>query len=271
VAAGRKPLEGKTALVTGGSRGIGRAITLRLAADGADIIINYLRRKSAAEQTAAEVRTKGVSARVIRANLAEPEKIEAMFDEISAEFGRLDILVSNAASGVARTALELDDRGWDWTMDINARAFLLCARRAAGLMKSGGRMVAISSLGSRLAWPVYTAVGVSKAALEALVRYLAVELAPLGISVNGVAPGAVESEALRLYTGGTDLAPSSWQTTPAGRMIRAEDVAGLVAFLCTEQADMIRGQTIVIDGGVSLAPVSIPAPGQGDAISHVKP
>ena len=253
-----RPLEGKVALVTGGSRGIGRAIALKLAAEGADVIINYLRRKTAAGQTADEVRERGVSAHTIKANLAEPERIDAMFDEVEARFGRLDILVSNAASGVARTALDLDDRGWDWTMDINARAFLLCARRAAGLMKAGGRMVAISSLGARMAWPIYTAVGVSKAALEALVRYLAVELAPRGISVNGVAPGAVESETLTLYTAGRDLPQSSWQATPAGRMVRSEDVASVVAFLCSEAADMIRGQIIVVDGGFSLSPFGPP-------------
>jgi len=253
-----RPLNGRVALVTGGSRGIGRTIALKLAEEGADVIINYLRKKTAAAQTADEVRERGVAAHTIRANLAEPERIEAMFDEIEARFGRLDILVSNAASGVARTALELDDRGWDWTMDINARAFLLCARRAAAIMKAGGRMVAISSLGSRMAWPIYTAVGVSKAALEALVRYLAVELAPRGIVVNGVAPGAVESEALTLYTADRDLPQSSWQATPAGRMVRAEDVAGVVAFLCSDAADMLIGQTIVLDGGLSLSPVGRP-------------
>jgi len=251
-----RPLEGRIALVTGGSRGIGRAIALRLAADGAGVIINYLRKKSAAEQTVQDIKEMGVAAHAIKANLAEPEKIDAMFDDIEARFGRLDILVHNAASGVARTALDLDDRGWDWTMNINARAFLLCARRAAPMMKSGSRMVAISSLGSRLAWPIYTAVGVSKAALEALVRYLAVELAPRGISVNGIAPGAVESEALKLYTADKDLPQSSWQNTPAGRMVRNEDIAGVVSFLCSEESEMIRGQTIILDGGLSLSMTS---------------
>jgi len=247
-----KALSGKVALITGGSRGIGRAITLRLAEEGADVIINYFRKKSTAESTAQEVLARGVKAHIIKANVGEPEQIESMFDEIEAEFGRLDILVNNAASGVARSALELDDRGWDWTMDINARAFLLCARRAAGLMKNGGKMVSISSLGSRLVLPAYTAVGVSKAAVEALTRYLAVELAPRGICINSVAPGAVASEALKLYTADPNLPKSTWQTTPAGRMVRPEDIANLVAFLCSQQSDMIRGQTIVIDGGLSL-------------------
>jgi enoyl-[acyl-carrier protein] reductase III len=183
-----------------------------------------------------------------------------MFDEIEARFGRLDIFINNAASGVARPALELDSRGWDWTMDINARAFLLCAQRAARLMKNGGKMVAISSLGSRLVLPIYTAVGVSKAALEALTRYLAIELAPRGICVNAVAAGAVETEALKLYTADKELPQLSWQTTPAGRMVQPEDIASLVAFLCGDQSDMIRGQIIVIDGGVSLTPLSSATP-----------
>ncbi len=248
-------LKGKVALITGGSRGIGRAITLKLAAEGADVIINYFRKRSAAELTAQEVRNKGVTAHIIKANLGELEKIDSMFNEIEARFGRLDILINNAASGVARSALDLDSKGWDWTMDVNAKAFLLCAQRAVKLMKNGGKMVTISSLGSRLVLPIYTAVGVSKAALEALTRYLAIELAPKGICVNGVAAGAVESKALKIYTQGQDLPALSWQTTPAGRMVQPEDIANVVAFLCSDEASMIRGQIIVIDGGVSLAPI----------------
>ena len=248
----RKALAGKVALITGGSRGIGRAITLKLAEEGADVVINFFRKKSTAESTAQEARDRGVKAHIIKANVGEPEQIGSMFDEIESQFGRLDILVNNAASGVARSALDLDDRGWDWTMDINARAFLLCAQRAARLMKSGGKMVSISSLGSRLVLPIYTAVGVSKAALEALTRYLAIELAPRGICVNGIAAGAVETETLKLYTADPNLPQSAWQTTPAGRIVKPEDIAELVAFLCSNRSNMIRGQIIVIDGGVSL-------------------
>jgi enoyl-[acyl-carrier protein] reductase III len=176
-----------------------------------------------------------------------------MFDEIEREFGRLDILINNAASGVPRTAMELDVRGWDWTMDINAKAFLLCAQRAARLMKDDGKMVSISSLGSRLAWPVYTAVGVSKAALEALTRYLAIELAPRGIRVNAAAASAVETEALKFYIK-EGMIQDMRKATPAGRMIVPEDVANVVAFLCSDDAYMVRGQTIVVDGGTSIAP-----------------
>ena len=251
-----KPLKGKVALVTGGSRGIGRAISLKLADEGADIIINYFRKRSTAESTAQEVQAKGVKVHTIKANVGEPDDIDRMFNEIEQEFGKLDILISNAASGVARTAVELDIKGWDWTMDINARAFLLCAQRAAKLMPNGGKMVSISSLGSRMVMPTYTAVGVSKAALEALTRYLSIELAPQGICVNGIAAGAVETEALKFYTADPNLPQPIWKTTPAGRMVLPEDIANLIAFLCKDESSMIRGQIIVIDGGMSLTPMS---------------
>ncbi|MBN1368126.1 MAG: enoyl-[acyl-carrier-protein] reductase FabL [Dehalococcoidales bacterium] len=246
-------LKGKLALITGGSRGIGRAITSKLASEGADVIINFLRKKETAEKAAQAIREKGVNVHLIRANLAEPEKIDRMFTEITEKFGKLDILINNAASGVARPAMELDVDGWDWTMDINARAGLLCAQRAAKLMKSGGAIVSISSLGSRMVMSSYTAVGVSKAALEALTRYLAVELAPKGIRVNAISAGAVESEALRMYANDPNIPKPAIMTTPAGRMVVGDDIANLVAFLCSEEASMIRGQTIIIDGGLSLS------------------
>ena len=244
--------EGKVALITGGSRGIGRAITLKLASEGATTIINFFRRRDTAESTAETVRNMGRKAHITKANLAEPEKIDRMFTEIKENFGHLDILINNAASGVARQAVELDCNGWDWTMDVNARAALLCTQQATKLMKGGGTIVNISSLGARLVLPTYTAVGASKAALEALTRYLAIELAPQGIRVNAVSAAAVETEALKLYTTDPNLPPPAITSTPAGRMVQPEDVANVVAFLCSDAAAMIRGQIIIIDGGLSL-------------------
>lgn len=252
-------LKGKVALITGGSRGIGRAITLKLASEGADVIINYFRRTSQAELTAQEARSKGVRADIIKANVGEPDKIDSLFQQIESRYGKLDILISNAASGVPRPALELDTKGWEWTMDINARALLLCSQKAVKLMPDGGQIVSISSLGSRMVLPVYTSVGVSKAALEALTRYLAIELAPRNIRVNCISAGAVETEALKLYANDKSLAAFfSVQTTPAGRMVLPEDVANLAAFLCSDDSYMIRGQVITIDGGYSIAPVASP-------------
>jgi enoyl-[acyl-carrier protein] reductase III len=245
-------LEGKLALVTGGGRGIGRAIALKLASQGADIIINFFRRHEAAEQTAKDVRALGVNAEIFRANVGDQAKIDEMFDMIGNKFGRLDILINNAASGVGRSIMDIDVKAWEWTMDINVRACLLCAQRAAKLMKDkGGKIVSLSSLGSFLVWPTYAIVGVSKGALETLTRYLAIELAPMGICVNAVAASFVETEALKFYFD-EELKQGSIPITPAGRRVTPEDVANVVAFLCSEEAFMIRGQTIIIDGGLSI-------------------
>jgi len=245
--------EGKLALVTGSGRGIGKAISLKLASQGADIIVNFFRRREAAEQTARDIEALGVKAEIIRANVGDLAKIDEMFDTIEAKFGHLDILINNAASGVARSVLDIDAKAWDWTMNINARAVLLCTQRAVKLMGRGGKIVNISSLGSAFVWPTYAAVGVSKAALEALTRYLSIELAPKGICVNAVAASAVDTEALKFYIK-EGLVKDTRQATPVGRMVTPEDVAKVVAFLCSEEAFMIRGQTIIVDGGTSVAP-----------------
>lgn len=249
---------GKVALVTGGSRGIGRAIALKLAAEGADVIINFFRNRQAAQQVAVQAAAGGVKAKVVKANVGDAAQIDTMFDFITQEFGKLDIFVNNAASGVARSASDIDTQAWDWTMNINARAFLLCAQKAAKLMEGrAGKIVAVSSLGSSLAWPGYCVVGASKAALEALTRYLAIELAPANISVNAVSAAAVQTETLKRYTAGQLDAGAGWQMERLGRMVVPEDIANAVCFLCSDDAYMIRGQTIVIDGGISLVPFNV--------------
>ena len=245
-------LEGKLALVTGSGRGIGRATALKLASEGADIIVNFFRHREAAEKTAKDIEALGVKAEVIRANIGDPAKIDDMFNTIATKFGHLDILINNAASGVGRPIMDIDAKAWDWTMDINAKAALLCSQRAAKLMEGrGGKIISVSSLGSFLVLPTYTIVGVSKAALEALTRYLAIEFAPKNICVNTVAASAVETEALKFYIK-EGLIKDSRQATPAGRMVLPEDVANVIAFLCSEEAFMIRGQTIIVDGGTSV-------------------
>lgn len=248
---------GKLALVTGSGRGIGRATALKLASQGTDIVVNFFRRREAAEQTARDIEAMGVKVEVIKANVGDPAKLDEMFDIIASKFGHLDILVNNAASGVGRSVLDVDVKAWDWTMNINARAALLCAQKAAKLMGGGGKIVNISSLGSSFVWPTYAVVGISKAALEAVTRYLAIELAPKGICVNTVSASAVDTEALRFYIK-EGLVKDTRQATPAGKMVTPEDVAGVVAFLCSDEASMIRGQTIVVDGGTSVAPFIMP-------------
>lgn len=248
--------EGKTALVTGSSRGIGKAIALRLAQGGADIVINFFRNRAAAEETAAQIRDLGRQAYAIKAHVGDEEKVDQLFSELHDQAGGLDILICNAASGFLRPVLEQDTRGWNWTLDINARSVLLCAQRAAPLMaaRGGGHIVSISSLGSLRTLPNYVAVGVSKAAVETLTRYLAVELAPQNIVVNAVSGGIVETEALDHFPNREQMLEIGLNRVPAGRMLRPEDLAEAVAFLCSPGATMIRGQTIVVDGGYSLMP-----------------
>jgi enoyl-[acyl-carrier protein] reductase III len=250
------PLSGRTALVTGSGRGIGRAIALRLAQAGADVVINYHRNQAPAEEVAGLLRDMGRRTLVVRANLSKIEDVDMLFDAITAEFDGLDIFINNAASGFNRPAMQQKVTGWDWTMNVNARAFLFAAQRAVPLMekRGGGHMVSISSPGSVRVLPDYIAVGASKAALESLTRYLAVELAPKNIVVNAVSPGMVLTDALKHFAVLADpqVIERTVANTPAGRVVTPEDVAELVAFLCSPGAFMIRGQTIAIDGGFTL-------------------
>lgn len=244
----------KVAVVTGSSRGIGKAIALRLAKEGYDIVVNYARSKEAALQTAQEIEALGRKALVVKANVGKVEKIQEMFAQVDEAFGRVDVLINNAASGVLRPAMELEESHWNWTMDINSKALLFCAQEAAKRMEKvgGGKIVSISSLGAIRYLENYTAVGVSKAAVESLTRYLAVELAPKNISVNAVSGGAVDTDALKHFPNREELLADAIAKTPAGRMVKSEDIVNAVMFLLSDQAEMIRGQTIVVDGGRSL-------------------
>jgi enoyl-[acyl-carrier protein] reductase III len=185
-------------------------------------------------------------------NVAEEDKLGGMFDAIGAQFGGLDILVSNAASGVIKPALELTMRHWHWTMDINAAALLPLVQRARPLMEAGGHVIAVSSIGAVRAIPNYAAVGASKAALESLVRHLAVELAPQGIRVNAISAGVVDTDALKHFSNREQLLTESIRRTPAGRLTEPEDVADAALFLVSPLAGMMVGQTIVVDGGYSV-------------------
>jgi enoyl-[acyl-carrier protein] reductase III len=247
-------LQGKLALVTGGGRGIGRAIVLELARRGADVLINYVRHPDAAEATADEARTLGVKAEPIRANVADERNVDELFRRVRERYGYLDLLINNSASGVNRPATELTTHHWDWTLNVNARGAWLCARAALPLMQAhdGGAIVNISSLGANRVMRDYFLVGVSKAALEAVTRYLAVEFAPHGVCVNAVSGGLIETDALKSFAWGPQVIEDTIRRTPAGRMVEPDELARVVAFLCTPAASMIRGQTIVVDGGFSL-------------------
>jgi enoyl-[acyl-carrier protein] reductase III len=246
-------LTGRRALVTGGSRGIGRAIAVQLAKAGCDVGINYLRNKAHAQETAAAIEACGRRSWTWKGNVADSETHPEMFASLKEELGGLDILISNAASGVIKPALELTKRHWDWTMDINAGALLSLAQNAVKLMeKNGGHIVAVSSLGAVRAIPNYAAVGASKAALESLIRHLAIELAPRGVRVNAISAGVVDTDALKHFPNRLQILEESARRTPAGRITEPSDVAQAVLFLVSPLSSMMVGQTVVVDGGYSI-------------------
>ncbi len=245
-------LQGKVALVTGGSRGIGRAVALRLGGLGAEVIINYVRHRSSAEGTVAAIEAAGGRCLAIKANLADEDSVPTLFEALRAHTSRLDLLISNAASGVLRPVMELTTRHWDWAVNINARALLLLTQQAAPMMAKGGRIVAVSSMGAVRAIPNYTVVGASKGALESLVRHLAVELGPRGITINTVRAGVVDTDALKKFPNRDEILAGSLARTPLGRLTTPEDVADVVLFLCSDLAAMVHGQVVVVDGGYAI-------------------
>ncbi len=245
-------LNGKVALITGGSRGIGKAIALRLAASGANVVVNYVRHRRDAEATVAAIEEYGVHCLAVKANVAKEDDVERMFSEIRQTYDRLDILVSNAASGVLKPAMELTTRHWNWAMDINARALLTLTQHAVPMMKEGGRIMAVSSLGAVRAVPNYTVVGASKAALESLIRHLAVELGPRNIRVNTISAGVVDTDALKKFPNRDEIIGASLERTPLGRLTTPDDVADLALFLCSDLSSMIHGQVVVVDGGYAI-------------------
>ncbi|MQB00122.1 MAG: SDR family oxidoreductase [Actinobacteria bacterium] len=247
-----RDLEGKVAYVTGGSRGIGRAISVALAKRGANVVFGYFRNGDAARETLRLLEDEGVKALALKRNLTDPEAISRSFDDIEETFGRLDVFVSNAASGVIKPFAELNERAWRWTMDANARAFFLGGSRAQPLMRDGGSMVGMSSGGANRVLPGYGVVGASKAAIEALARYMAVEMAADGIRVNVVSPGVVDTDALKHFPMREEMLDRARTQTPAGRLVTPDDVAATVDFLTSEKATMITGQVVTIDGGAGL-------------------
>ncbi len=216
------------------------------------MIINYLKNHEAAKTTVEELKLQGIKTTRIKAHVGEEAAIDSLVSKIENQFGQLDILVNNAASGVMRPTTELSVKHWDWTMNINARGPWMLSVAASRLMPDGGRIINISSPGSTWVLPAYFAVGVSKAAIEAVTRYLAVELGPKGIAVNTVSPGFVMTEALNAFPDQLGIRDIASRPTPAGRTITPEDVSNVVAMLCSSDAEMIRGQVIIVDGGETL-------------------
>jgi len=241
------------ALVTGGSRGIGRATALALARAGAThVAIGYVENEDAARQTCRDIQAMGAEALMVRANVASPAEVETMLDEVAARFQHIDTLVHCAAIAAFKALADTRPNQWDITMNTNARSFLLAAQRAGALMEDGGAMVAVSSLGAVRALPHYGAMGATKAALESLVRGLAVELAPRGIRVNAVSAGLVSDTGVTGLPGARAIVDATAARTPLGRVATPAEIASVIAFLCTPASSWITGQTVVADGGWSL-------------------
>jgi len=247
------PLAGKVALVTGAARGIGRAIARKLAEGGADVAVNYYNSHDEAEALCAEIRALGRRAVAIQGSVGVPDSVDEIFAEFGKHFDRIDIVVSNAASGVLKPVMDMGLKHFRWCMETNALAVNLLAQRAAPLMRDGGRIIAMSSLGASRAMPDYGFIGASKAALEALVRALAQELGPRGIRVNTVSAGVVDTDALTHFPNRAELLENFAHRTPAGPVLTPADVAGAVYLLCLPEASMINGHTLVVDGGFCIS------------------
>jgi enoyl-[acyl-carrier protein] reductase III len=256
----------KFALITGSSRGIGRGIALKLAENGVTVAVHYYKNQAAAEDTLSQVRKRGADGFVVQADVTQPEDIGRMFGTVKQEFRRLDVFVSNARPEVpaffqAPMAITLEQ--WDAAFDSQAKAFLVGAREAAGLMTDGGRILAMTyATGSRTGGlQPWVGMGSAKAALESLVRYFAVALAKRGITVNAISPGWTEDSVLNTLPPQAQDLIRNWHRrgwTPMGRLGTPEDVGNAVALFCSPQAAWITGQVIYVDGGASLMNAEVP-------------
>jgi NAD(P)-dependent dehydrogenase (short-subunit alcohol dehydrogenase family) len=265
--------QGKNALVTGSSRGIGRGIALKLAEKGARVAVHYYRNQEAAEKTLAKIRELGSDGFLIQADVCRPDEVRGIFEQVEKEFSSLDIFVSNArteAPTFYQAPMEITLPQWDTAMDSQAKAFLVAVREAAPLMPNGGRIVAITfAPGGRFgSWQPWIAMGAAKAAMESVVRYFAVALASRGITVNSISPGWVEDSVLNslpevFQTGVRDWQERGW--TPMGRLGKPSDIGNAVALICSEEAGWITGQLIEVDGGASLVDAHLPLEFQGIA------
>ncbi len=244
----------KFLFISGGTRGIGRAITLSQSRKGVTIFLNFLRDEDSANQTKKEAEKKGARVHLLPANVGDADAIARLFEDIKKLTKRLDFLIHNAALGVFKPVHELRVKDWDISLDVNAKALLLLSQGALGLMKtSGGKIVAVSSLGAQRYTPNYGAIGISKAALENLVRYLAVELSAYKIRVNAVSGGLVETDSLKMFPKIEQMKKEFLSRTPGRRLGKPQDIANVVSFLLSPESDWVFGQTLVADGGYSLA------------------
>ena len=248
----REGFEGRIALITGASRGIGRRLAVSLAARGATPIINYRRNAEAAGEVVAEAESLGVSALAVQADIENLEELEALFDQVKERFGRLDFFISNASASNFRPMMELKPHHLERTFNLNVRAFVIGTQRAVPLMDQGGRIVVLSSYGAPRTFPTYANLGTAKAAAEVWARYMAVELAPLGINVNALTPGIIESDSSSFFYNTGLVAPLDTVVAkiPKRRLGTVQEVADCVLFLLSPASEYVTGTTLVVDGGL---------------------
>lgn len=247
-----KELNKKIALITGASRGFGASIAKRLAKEGCFVILNYRRSRSEAEAVLQAIHNDGGEGIAIKADIGNEEKLYAMFEAIKQEIGKLDIVIANASFGIPGTLMDTKVRHWDATLDANALSLLLMAQQAVPLMKDWGRIISITSYGGQRVLPGYGVVGAAKSTVEGLTRSLAFELAPKGIVVNGVMPGVSDTKSMRAIEGYQDVLDYAKERSATQSLVTPEHVSNVVAFLCSDQAEMICGQCLVVDGGTFI-------------------
>lgn len=245
-------LLGKTALITGGARGIGKAIALKLATHGANVIIAYYNSAEEADEVCSIIKNLGRQAIAVQVNVSDERSVAEMMEVVKEHFKNIDIVISNAASGVLKPALKMSTKHWRWCLETNALALNHLAVHIKPLMPKGGRILALSSLGAIRAIPNYAFIGASKAALEALVRSLSLELAPDGISVNTISAGIVDTDALKYFPNREALLKECQERSLGGRLIEPSDVADVAYLMCLPESEMIKGQTIFVDAGHSI-------------------
>ncbi len=246
-------LKGKVAFVTGGTRGIGRRVAEKLADMGCNVAVNYFRSRDAANETVAALESHGIRSAAYRANIGRTDRLGALVDQVAADFGKIDIFVSNAALGAYARVMDVDEKAWDISMKTNAKALLFGSHAVARHMPEGGKIVTLSSLGSIRYIPGYAAIGISKAAIETCTRYLAYELAERHINVNAVSGGFIDTDALKVFPNYEEMVKEVIRRTPMARLGTPDEVAEVVVFLCTSRSRWITGQVLIVDGGYSLA------------------
>lgn len=245
-------LRNKTFLITGGTRGIGLAISLRFARSGANVIANYLRDEKSAQHLEETAKEERLAVSLCRADLTTERGLEHLSHSLQASSPELSGFVHCAATGIHRPIEELTERHLDWTFNLNLRSFFKLVKLHLGRFSKGSSIVAVSSWGALRALPAYTMVGSSKGGLESLARHLAVELAPRGIRVNILTAGAVLTDVWKAMPDREARIAETTRRTPAGRLVTAEEVAYGAQFLCSDAAAGIIGQTLVVDGGIGI-------------------